>query len=319
MDDLLAPHAFASTPLGRAGDEAFWRALNPDLHISAFPLAAKLAYASQVSPQQADQCTRRMLKDGYFETPPLISKAKAARLASVISDLVARGIAPVFAFIYDEFWQIACGTNPVLTSLLGNDYHLTPCDIWAWHIDASSNAAGWGPHRDLAAKEAMREDGRPRLVTVWAPLTDTTPLNACMYVLPVHCDPNIPDALDRSPFSSLGAVQGIRAVPAVAGSAIGWNMHVLHWGGRSSEWAQEPRISVALYFHSQDCRLNDIEYASAREGFDAQQFGSQFELPFANRLRAIAGAIGLYSSRLKLTFPDTWEELQAFADKYIGG
>lgn len=165
-------------PLAQAADESFWRALHPDLHISPFPLAAKLAGASPMSRPLAERCAQRMIRDGYFDTPPIMQQARAARLAAVVGDLAARGIAPVFAFVYDEFWQMACGMSPVLASLLDQDFQMTPSDIWAWHVAPSAAAAGWGPHRDMFAAEAVREDGRPRVVTVWMPLTDATPLNS---------------------------------------------------------------------------------------------------------------------------------------------
>src|SRR5690349_13483779 len=103
-----------SALLAEATSESFWRTLHPDLHISPFPLASKLAGVSPFTPPLAERCVQRMLRDGYFDTPPIMTPAKAARLASVISDLASRGIAPVFAFVYDEFWQMACGMNPVL-------------------------------------------------------------------------------------------------------------------------------------------------------------------------------------------------------------
>lgn len=308
-----------SAPLAQAADESFWRALHPDLHISPFPLAAKLAGASPISGPVAERSAQRMIKDGYFDTPPIMSQARAARLAVVIGDLAARGIAPVFAFVYDEFWQMACGMSPVLASLLGEDFQMTPSDIWAWHVTPSSTAAGWGPHRDMFAGEAVREDGRPRVVNVWIPLTDATPLNSCMYVLPMRHDGNIPGNLEEAPsFGNFMAIQNIRAVPAAAGSALGWNTHVMHWGGRSTEWAEQPRISVAIFFHSRDCRLNDIDYDRAREGFASQDFGHRFEMPFASRLRAIAGAICLYHQKVRIDFPHDWQDLYAFSEKYIG-
>lgn len=70
--------------------------------------------------------------------------------------LTQRNIAPVFAMVYDEFWQMFGALTPVLNSLLGEGYQMTPSDIWIWHISKHSAAKGWGPHRDMLVKESVR-------------------------------------------------------------------------------------------------------------------------------------------------------------------
>lgn len=297
-----------------ASNESFWRALNPDLHISPFPLSGDALF-SKTDTSVVEQCTSRMVKEGYFQVPPVISREKAGRLARVVADLKQKNIAPVFAFVYDEFWQVFTGVNPVLHSLLGGGYQITPSDIWIWHIDKSAAAAGWGPHRDLPHKDSVRDDNTPRVITVWIPLTDTTPLNACMYVLPSNLDPNIPDNIGATSFT-LRDWQNIRALPAEAGEALGWNSQVLHWGGRSSEWAEQPRISVGIYLQSQDCDLNKLYKDPCREGLTPLTFDKTFELPFNARLRAIARAITMYRQMVRIDFPATWQDLFRFAEEH---
>lgn len=46
-------------------------------------------------------------------------------------------------------------------------------------------------------------------------------------------------------------------------------------------------------------------------------FDKTFEIPFASRLRAIAGALCLYQDKVRIDFPETWQNLFAFSHKHI--
>jgi len=311
---MNAPLDHPHWPLRDAHEIGFWRTLHPDLAISDRPLAHAAsplpALAAAVSRLTADTA-----REGYFHAPPLIATAQAARLAQVVDSLVQRGIPPVFCLVYDAFWQMFAGLDPLLRSLLGEEVRMMPTDIWAWHVGRQDGATGWGPHRDLPRADAVRANGLPRLLNVWVPLTDVSPDHACMYVLPAHLDPNFPQHIDGGDFS-LRDWQNIRALPTRAGSALGWNTQVLHWGGRSSGRADVPRISVGIYFHSADCDLHEINPDVARQGFTSLPFGRGLQLPFAARLEAIAGAIYMYNRRIPGDFPNTWEAVFAFARQH---
>ncbi len=309
---MNAPLEHPHWPLRDAHEIGFWHTLNPDLTIGDTPLARKSAHnpALAVAALAADT-----VREGYFQAPPIIAPAQAARLARVIDGLVRRGIPPVFCLVYDEFWHMFGGLDPLLRSLLGEGYSMMPTDIWAWHVATRDGATGWGPHRDLPRADAVRANGLPRLLNVWLPLTDVSPDNACMYVLPAHLDPNFPEHVDGGAFG-LKDWQNIRALPARAGSPLGWNTQVLHWGGRSSGRAPVPRISVGIYFHSADCDLHQLNPDVARTGFTSLPFGPQLKLPFATRLEAIAGAIYMYNRRIPGDFPATWEAVFAFARQH---
>jgi hypothetical protein len=296
-------------------DESYWKTLNPDLHITTFPFSAS-ALLSDTNASLVDRCTSRMIKDGYFDAPSIIPREKAERFAAVVTRLSQLNVPPVFAFVYDEFWQLFYQIDPVLRSLLGDDYKMLPLDIWGWRVGMDS--AGWAPHRDMLTKDSVRENKKPRVINVWIPLTDATPLNSCMYVLPAHLDPNIPDQLEDGSRYRITSFQNIRAVPAVAGSALGWNTQVMHWGGRSSEWADQPRISVAIYVHSKDCDLQELDYCPSRSGFTAITFDKTFEMPFKSRLRAIAGAMQLYHEKVHADFPAFSKDLFAFSRNQLG-
>lgn len=100
------------------------------------------------------------------------------------------------------------------------------------------------------------DDGKFKLINVWITLTDATPINSCMYIVPANLDNGFPERqrlLNAKPATSRQLdFQNIRALPATAGSVIGWNPNLLHWGSRSSSNADQSRISFAVYFQRGD-------------------------------------------------------------------
>lgn len=64
-------------------------------------------------------------------------------------------------------------------------------DIWVFNIDPRhGEPAGWRPHRDRP--HPWMADGTPNSLNFWLPLTEATPLNGCMYILPRPADPTRP-------------------------------------------------------------------------------------------------------------------------------
>ena len=120
------------------------------------------------------------------------------------------------------------------------------------------------------------------IVTVWIPFTEATPLNGCMYVLPLPSDPNFPD---RPDVFGAGSFQDIRALPAQAGSVLAWNQYLMPWGGAASKWADGPRISTGIYVQAGDVPL----FTDKPVDFDQP-------LPFAKRLALIASNMLLYQT-----------------------
>lgn len=191
------------------------------------------------------RCVQQMREEGHFRLCSVLSKERMARMAQVIVNIVAAGYPPAFAYVYDDFWQVFRDLSPVLTPMYGENYCVV-INLWAWHIPPSEMHHGFKPHRDLIGKQTLNANDSPLFGTVWIPLTDVTTQHACMYVLPTHRDPNIPGKMENYSVPK-DSVQAIRALPADAGSIIGWNSYALHWGSKSSKWANGPRISIATY------------------------------------------------------------------------
>jgi len=236
---------------------AYWLSLNPKMSISDFPF--KQSSPLDVSIQVIGNSLQQVKSEGYFQTQPVIDNESMSRLATAVQAVVRAGLPAVFAFVYDEYWALAGSIRPIVEPILGEAYLLSPGDMWIWHVDERGLSSGWGPHRDLQDTSTIRPDGLPRIITIWVPLTDATTLNGCMYLLPKHLDPNYPENLnDRA--VSVAALQNIRALPADAGSILGWAPTVLHWGSRHSKKPVGPRISVAYYLndggHDHGCGIS---------------------------------------------------------------
>ncbi len=210
-------------PSFHIGDEAFWRGVN---HY-------------QPGNEEAAVIDGRVRKEGYFRLRHDFGLDLDA-MAGAIGRLVADGVPPVFAFVYDEFWALFRALDSVYAGILG-PYGLLP-DFWVWHVDASQGDAGWKPHRDKG-RLSLRSDGSPLSLSTWIPLTDATPLNSCMYVVPADRDPTYGTEREKEWLFDLPS---IRALPAKPGDVMMWTQALMHWGSRGSSSETAPRISVSL-------------------------------------------------------------------------
>ena len=227
-------------------DISFWKGINPNFHINDG------RYLNSHGPLFIQKETLESVKssivtEGYFQLPPINYHIPISDLALSISRLKKNDISPVYSFVYDEYWLLFYKLHSLIQSVLGDGYMRLP-DFWAWHVDPKKNESGWRPHRDRG-HHALNSDGTPKSVTVWIPLTDATPLNSCMYIVPADRDPTYGTAEDSSfKFD----YSNIRALPASAGAVFCWNQAVLHWGSSSSDRASHPRISLAFEFQRGD-------------------------------------------------------------------
>ena len=247
MSSIPDLNTTAALTAGEATSVDFWSELCPALSIGkrGAPPRARIPDLSAL-----DQTLRQ---EGYINTSAVLPSRELAILCDGIQQLAARNIPPPFAFVYDEYWRIFQSLAPFLSSSLGADYRMLP-DIWAWYVRPSNEAAGWKPHRDRYSP-TIGADNTPRSLTVWLPLTDTNPLNGCMYVLPAHHDPELhtPVMPANGDYQFSGdSLQNIRALPATAGSLLAWNQSLLHWGSRASPLGTHPRCSIAAQFQRGD-------------------------------------------------------------------
>lgn len=228
-------------------DVEFWRALVPGL--SLHDRLSSVVAPRDLAAGEPDRLEARMREDGYVQDRDALLLDVAPALGDAVRRLRGAGLPPVFLFAYDEPWVCFFRLHTVVAQFLGTGYQILP-DFWVWHVDPAAGEAGWKPHRDKG-RLSLGADKRPLSLTVWIPLGEATPLNGCMYVLPASRDPVYDSDREDDVLRALD-VANIRALPAKAGDFLCWNQAVLHWGARSSRFADAARISMAFEFQRGD-------------------------------------------------------------------
>jgi len=243
-----------------------------------------------------DTSRARLITEGYIEIPQLQWDDWFLDVKKGIELLNSLGIPVPFIFTMCQPWMLLSKLSKVVKGLFGEEYCLLP-DFWAWHVDPNKQGAGWGPHRDKGPY-SLFENGKPKSLTVWIPLSDATTENSCMYLLPANRDPSY--LLDNWK-KELIDLQSIVALPVKTGSPLIWNSNVLHWGSRSLPRNNSPRISVA--FEVQIARLKPFK----KPTFEPLQVPN-----FDFRLRLICLQILQYSHMYPLQ-----KDLEYFARKKV--
>jgi hypothetical protein len=256
----------------RFHEPEYWRALAPNLHIEDSSLFEDVTRV-ELKPEWKNQ----FRDEGYLHGNAQWG-LDVALMAGTVRSLSAAGLSPVFAFLYDEFWHPFVRLHLLFRSLLGGDYAFLP-DFWVWNVDPRKREAGWQPHRDKGRK-ALFADGSPKSITTWIPLSSATPLNGCMYVVPKPLDPTYATAEEQQ---IRFAPQSIRALPGQPGDFFIWNQAIYHWGGASSPYAPESRVSMAFELQRADV-----------PPFNAPLIEPLRVVPFEERLTMIAGQLHRY-------------------------
>ncbi|MFO1183944.1 MAG: phytanoyl-CoA dioxygenase family protein [Bauldia sp.] len=263
------------------GNRETWLARAPGLHISG-DAVRQAVRAFRPSNSVAADLDERLRDDGYFQLAHDFG-LDLSRMADTVRRFSDAAIPPVFCFLFDEFWAPFQALDAMYGGILG-PYGLLP-DFWVWNVDPAKGEAGWTPHRDRG-RFALRPDGRPITLTTWIPLSDATPLNSCMYVVPAHADPTYGTPHENEYLFELPA---IRALPAKAGDVLVWNQAVIHWGSRTSHRATESRVSMAFEFQANDSRPFNKPILPPNE-----------PIPFELRLRLIAKQVLQYRHMYKV-------------------
>lgn len=278
-------------------DINFWRRFSADLHIDDSKFLDGQSVLD-ISDKAIEGLKDRIISEGYFQLPPQELLLPLDKMAEVITRLHKENIPITFAFIYDEFWILYLRYHKLLCGILGSEYTRRPLFL-AWRIDPLNNDAGFSPHRDYSVDE-FSDNGLPTGLSFWIPLTDATPFNGCIHVVPANLDPtyNTPDR-DIWKF----AIQDIQCLPCNAGGAIAWDFSIIHWGGRSNPRAEHPRISVAFEFQT-----NKTDLISS-------QISDPLSIPtFETRIKYCSRQTIDFSARNKLSAADL-----EFYKSYCGG
>lgn len=224
-----------------------WQLLNPQLSIShpGQPVGQVEEIGARDGGFDASSLSERFWDEGYFFIRDILPRDELGKLRQGIETLVANGLSPALIYLYDEAWKVFVRLRPLLNHFLGDRIALLP-HFWAWHVDPKGGGRGWPPHRDYQGESAIGDDMLISL-SLWVPLSNATPENGCMYVLPRSFE-KCYDSPVNSPQDV--ALQDARALPAEPGAVMGWRQDLYHWGGRASPYAEEPRISLSLEFQN---------------------------------------------------------------------
>lgn len=255
-------------------DINFWRHLNPELTITEYSQSDWGPF--RLSDQQKKDIRESLIEEGHFQISSFFEPEELKRLADAVKVLNRERWPAVFAFVYDEFWHIQNRYRNILTEMLGNEHKMMP-NFWVFYINHDNESKGWEPHRERPKIMNLRPEGTPLSIVFWAPLTDASPLNGCMYILPANRDPYYNTNPQTAKAENL---QDIRALPAEVGSVLGWNETVFQWGARSSQKAAEPTIAISTAFQSTECGafetplipIGQLLPFQMRAGLIAQQF-----------------------------------------------
>ncbi|WP_167506494.1 phytanoyl-CoA dioxygenase family protein [Corallococcus carmarthensis] len=265
-------------------DLDFWRRLQPEAPITEHPWKALGDIPAPGRPEEARELAARLRHEGYFQTGPLVPEAMIRQMRSCIEAVRKAGFPPMFALVYDVFYQALAHARPTLEAMLGEDFQLVP-NFWVYYVETKDDGKGFEPHRDAEYPDTIGVDGMPTVLTVWVALTDATPLNSCIYVVPIHRDPQYPNALRNLRTGGQRiALEDIRALPTQAGTVSCWNQYIYHWGSRSSQRARVPRISYALY-----CQRGDVS------AVDDVRLDPRGPIGFGTRVALICRSLYRYS------------------------
>ncbi|HEX3917735.1 MAG TPA: phytanoyl-CoA dioxygenase family protein [Caulobacteraceae bacterium] len=287
-----------------AVDERAGEISRPEFWLANFPalsITTRLA-RGVVSTIRADEPRRamwqaRMLEEGYLQDRADPLAEYTPRLAEAVETCHRLDIPPAFIFLFDEAWECFYALDPMLRGFLGDGYRILP-DFWTWRIDPGRGESGWRPHRDKG-RRALNPDGSPVSLTIWIPLTEATPQNGCMYLLPANRDPVYGTESEGKWQVDIAKV---RALPARPGEFLSWNQAVLHWGGEASRFAPAPRLSMALEFQS-----------GAHAPFNTPLITPLSNLDFPSRLHLVAKQILQYRHMYPLA-----ERFEALARHLLG-
>lgn len=103
------------------------------------------------------------------------------------------------------------------------------------------------PLSDNSSQSTITPLASPKYCSVWLALTDATPENSCLYLIPKDHDPGYGFAGDN--VVGMGHVWGnILAQPLLQGGALTFSHRLLHWGSQPQPHAGRGRIALSLAF-----------------------------------------------------------------------
>lgn len=241
-------------------NESFWRDFAPNFSITN----DNDTTAFNIKEEDKAAYQKKFEKEAYLHLKAPGLNAPFAEINDLFQNMVNMGTPTVFAFVYDEFWDIRSQLKNLVSHTFDEHDFMQLPDFWGWHV--SPGQSGWAPHRDKHPS-CLFLNKKPKSVTVWLPLNQATPINGCMYILPADLDTGygtpMPNGRNTPPKLKL---PDARALPCDAGDVLVWTQQAYHWGSRSADDHDlPPRMSIAFEFQRKDIEplnspLIDVDY-----------------------------------------------------------
>jgi len=226
--------------------ELFWKSKCDRLNIS------DTLSSMECGGNKTDESTRKkqLNRRGFCLVDEELPSGLIGKLRKGVEDLAKQNLPASCIILFDECWQLAQCSESILkgAGTVASHFHH---DILAWYIDG----AGFSPHRDRQpddVKSSFSNEGDAKFVTHWIALTDATPTNSCLYMIPRQHDPGYIDG-DKEDEDALQvalpdkyAYQHIQAIPRESGQSVLFTHRVIHWGSAQDEGCKEARIALSF-------------------------------------------------------------------------
>lgn len=246
---------------------------------------------------------KRLVEDGFVLVDEILDETLTVKLKEAITALHKQGYPASFVLLFDETWELARLALKTLDDAT-HPSNVFNFDILAWYIDPREGVAGFSPHRDRQpdnVESSFHYNGQAKYVTLWTALSNATPENSCLYVIPKQYDPGYTDGDSNGDdgkgddpmwraLSTKESFQNIRALPRQAGQSLLFTHRILHWGSRGdpNSLVDEPRVAIS--------------FVCSDPSFEKKYFKShQFPPTFHSRLLLVCAQLLIYYQRFNLS------------------
>jgi hypothetical protein len=311
-------------------DPVTWKEICPGLSLtSAVHKNDAQNGKTEVTPDTQIKVKRRQEKltnDGYALVDDYLD---VKLIREGIEALHHRKLPATFILMFDETWKLALESKRILEKS-SHKKNIFNYDLLAWYIPPGS--AGFSPHRDRQPEDAsttFHSDNQPKFITQWIALSDATPGNSCLYVIPKPYDPGYTtgditeestSSINDNPLyralSTKESFQHIRCLPRKAGQSILFTHRIIHWGsqgdddvGRSGDNSDDdtitsisPRIAISFVCSDPDFEspllVNHTKYFADTE--NSENNNSLIIPPLRIRLLLICAQLLIYYQRFDI-------------------
>jgi hypothetical protein len=279
---------------------SLWNRICPNLSIETTNDKKKAGPNPTISSDEAERRRGKLIKDGFALVDEPLDPTLIQKLKEGITRLHEQNLPASLILLFDETWELARSSRKVLASSShpNNSFNF---DLLAWYIEPGES--GFSPHRDRQPSDAAAtfhpDDDQAKFITNWIALSDATPENSCLYVIPKPHDPGYVDGDTeeedplRRALPDKESFQHVRALPRQAGQSIIFTHRIIHWGSKSDpDTPHPPRIAISFV-------CSDPTYEAPLVSPDC--FTEDKTPKFATRLLLVCAQLLIYYQRLELS------------------